>query len=390
MLKTIKNFINLETSSSKLLLLMTILALVLSNSPGYTYYEMLFHTPLSFRIGTMEFQSDLLFWVNEVFMTVFFLVVGLEIKYELLEGALNSLQEAFLPGIAAIGGMIIPAIIYLYFNAHNTDQIRGWAIPTATDIAFSLSILSLLGKKIPASLKPFLMALAIFDDLAAIIVIAIFYTSSLSLLFLGLSLVFLCLLLIFNLIGIYRIFPYIIASICLWVCLLKSGIHPTIAGVILAFSIPLYHQSNSQHSPLQKLKTNLHPWVAFGVLPLFAFANAGVSFIHLTKANIQLSITFGILFGLFLGKQLGVFCASWIAVQLRIAKLPIHIKWLDIYGVAILCGIGFTISIFIGDLAFGTGLSSSLDSVKIGVLLGSLVSGIFGYLLLAFLHRSKN
>lgn len=365
MIKSLKKFIKVETSSTYLLFATTILAIALANSPCQVEYNNLINA----KIFNLHFLSC----INEGLMTIFFLVVGMEIKYEIIKGSLNSFSKAILPAIAALGGVIAPALIYLICNRHDVNLWRGWGIPIATDIAFSLGVLSLAGSRIPVALKTFLMALAIFDDLVAILIIAIFYTDNLSCLFLGLALICMITLLILNLVKMSHMAPYFIVGILLWFCLVKSGVHATLAGVALAFAIPL-----SGH----KIKDALHPWVAWGILPLFAFANAGVSFFHLSAANLQISIILGILLGLFFGKQLGVFTACWFAVKLKIAKLPDHVSWLDLYAVAILCGIGFTISLFIGALAFTNYTGSYLSSVKIGVLAGSLLSGVIGYLML--------
>jgi NhaA family Na+:H+ antiporter len=328
-------------------------------------------------------------------MTIFFLVVGLEIKYELLHGALNSLPKALLPGIAALGGMIIPALFYLGFNYHSGLMLRGWAIPVATDIAFTLAVLSLLGSKVTPALKTFLMALAILDDLIAIIIIAIFYTAHIAVIFLALALLCAALLFLLNRCGVMRLLPYCAGGLLLWFCLLKSGIHPTLAGVALAMLVPFSSNKKSPVnlllSPLHRLKQRLHPWVALGILPLFAFANAGISFLHLNlaTASLHLSLIFGALCGLFFGKQLGVFGACRLAVKLRWAALPDRVRWPELYAVAVICGVGFTISIFISALAFGAQPAAYLNSAKIGVLSGSLLSGLAGYLLLLIIYRRR-
>lgn len=384
-----REFIKLETTGAQLLLGATILALILSNSPWHELYEKLFLNSVTFHAGGFQLKINLEFFINEVLMAIFFLVVGLEIKYEFLQGALSSYRKAILPVIAAIGGMIVPALIYILFNYHNMITLRGWAIPTATDIAFSLGILSLLGSRVIPSLKVFLMALAIIDDLIAIMIIAFFYSHQLSSLFIVLSLICLALLFLLNKMSITNLIFYLIIGIFLWVSLFFAGVHPTLAGVALAFSIPLHKKDSKKQSPLHFLKDLLHPFVALGILPLFAFANAGISFTTISMETSQISIILGILLGLFIGKQLGIFGTSWLAVKLRIAHLPDHVRWFDLYSVAILCGIGFTISLFIGALAFESVNSSYLGSVKIGVLGGSLLSGISGFLLLFFSKRQN-
>lgn len=383
MLKTLKRFIQLESSSACLLLSFTILALLLSNSPWHMVYNKLLNAFIGISILNIPFKTQFLHVINEGLMTLFFLLVGLEVKYELCYGALNSLSKACLPGIAAVGGMLVPAMIYAAINYHHPISLQGWAIPTATDIAFSLGILTLLGSRIPTTLKIFLMALAIFDDLAAIMVIAIFYTDNVSFVFLGWAGVCVGMLIIVNRLKVNKLFVYWALGIALWFCLLKAGIHPTLAGGILAFLIPLH---NNHDNPSCRLKHRLHPWVAFGILPLFAFANAGVSFVSISFSELEMPVVLGVFGGLFLGKQIGVFGFCWLAVKYRWAQLPEKVQWRDLYAISILCGIGFTISLFIGTLAFGD-YSSHLDSVKIAVLLASFVSAVLGGGLLALKKR---
>jgi NhaA family Na+:H+ antiporter len=373
--KAIRQFISQETASAHLLLAAMIFALMFSNSPWHTYYSTFFHAPLTLKFIDWQFKTDPLFLINEGLMSIFFLVVGLEIKYELLQGSLNTRAKALLPGIAAVGGMLVPAFIYLAFNYHDANNLRGWAIPTATDIAFALGVLSLLRHRVPTELKVFLTALAIFDDLAAIIIIALFYTTHLSLHHLTLAFIFIVLLMLFNIKNIHHLFIYCFVGAVLWISFLNAGINPTLAGVVLASLIPLHTASS--------LKKVLHPIVAFFIMPLFAFANAGITFFNITLSNLNASITLGIIASLFLGKQVGVFGASWLAVKCRVAALPNKVRWVQLYGVSLICGIGFTISLFIGTLAFNTGTVFLMDSVKIGVLAGSLLSGLAGYFLLA-------
>jgi NhaA family Na+:H+ antiporter len=378
-----REFIKLETMGANLLLGATILALILSNSPWHDYYEKIFHGSFSIHLDTWQFKINALFLINEGLMSIFFLVVGLEIKYEILQGTLNSLPKALLPGFAALGGMVIPALIYIGLNYRDVVSLRGWAIPTATDIAFALGVLSLLGNRVSVELKTFLTALAIFDDLAAIIIIAIFYTAHLSFLFLGLALLCLGVLFILSLKKINSIFLYCLMGFILWVCFLNAGVNPTLAGVALAFLIPLEHSIDRRPSPSKRLKNLLHPGVALGILPLFAFANAGISFFDLSTSSLHFSIVIGILVSLFFGKQVGVFGACWLAVKLRMAQLPNKVRLVELYGISIICGIGFTISLFIGALAFEQFSIGYSNSVKIGVLGGSLLSGVAGYLLLS-------
>lgn len=386
-MKSSREFIKIETTGANLLLCATILALFLSNSPWHDLYEKFFTNFISINLGIFQVKINLKFFINEILMTIFFLVVSLEIKYEFLQGALNSTTKAILPVIAAMGGMLIPALIYIVFNYHNIFNLKGWAIPTATDIAFALGVLSLLGSRVAPSLKAFLTALAIIDDLVAIIIIAFFYTNHLSFQFLIFALVCIGLLFILNFKKINNLIPYYVIGILLWISLFFAGIHPTLAGVALAFSVPIYQKKSEKQPPLHRLKDLLHPIVALAILPLFAFSNAGISLLNLSVEQLHLSITIGILLSLFLGKQFGIFGTCWLAVKLRIAQLPDQARWIDLYAIAIICGIGFTISLFIGGLAFGETNTTYLNSVKIGVLGGSLLSGITGYLLLFYTKR---
>lgn len=373
-----QTFIKLESISAKILLCASLAALCISNSHLQYLYVALQH----FKI----FNNDLLFWINDGLMTLFFLVVGAEIKYELVQGSLNSLPKAILPGIAALGGMLVPAIIYAIITFHNPLMLTGWAIPTATDIAFALSVLLLVRHNVPQALKAFLTTLAILDDLAAIIIIAIFYTKELSFLYMAISTALLFFLFILNKLNVSKLAVYIFIGCLLWFCLMKSGIHPTLSGVILAFMIPLKKTNND--SPLQKIQHLLHPLVGLVILPLFAFTNAGVSFLNLTHENFSLRMMLAVLLALFFGKQIGIFSACWLSVKTGIAKLPSSVRWIQLYGVAILCGIGFTISLLIGVLAFSSLNESYLNSIKIGVILGSLLSGVIGYFLLRFSSSS--
>jgi len=384
-----REFIKLETMGGNLLLGATILALFLSNSPWHGYYEKTFQESFSIHLASWQFKTNFLFLINQGLMSIFFLVVGLEIKYEIFQGVLNSLPRALLPGFAALGGMIVPALIYSVFNYHDAESLRGWAIPTATDIAFSLGVLSLLGNRVSVELKTFLTALAIFDDLAAIIIIALFYTAHLSFLFLGCGLLCLGVLFILNIKKINNIFIYSIMGFILWVCFLNAGVNPTLAGVALAFLMPLDDSMSHRLSSSKRLKKLLHPGVVLGILPLFAFANAGISFFNLSVASLHLSIVLGILASLFFGKQIGVFGACWLAVKLRVAQLPSQVQWVELYGVSMICGIGFTISLFIGELAFKQFNIDYSNSVKLGVLGGSLLSGVAGYLLLFFKRKKQ-
>lgn len=384
--KTFQDFIKLEAAGGIILFLFALLAVIFDNSPWQAYYTGLQHLPINFSIGIFSTSSTLMHWVNDGLMTLFFFLVSLEIKREILIGELSSLSKFALPGFAALGGMILPAIIYVFCNLQHTENLSGWAISSATDIAFALGVLSLLGSRIPSSLKVFLTALAILDDLGAILIIAIFYTKHLDFLFLGLAAVCLLILIILNFMEVANIAIYLIVGIVLWVCVLKSGVHATLAGVALAMTIPLYDSKIKQSSPLKMLEHALHPWVAFLVLPIFAFFNAGVSFAGVDLHTLVEPVPLGIALGLFLGKQFGIFGSAWLAVKTKAARLPAGIDWQWIYGISVICGIGFTMSLFIGTLAFNNPESAVL--VRLGVIAGSLTSGIVGYFLL--FHKSKN
>ncbi|MDX8376949.1 MAG: Na+/H+ antiporter NhaA [Mariprofundales bacterium] len=382
-MKIIDEFIKKESASGILLIFATILALILSNSIMSSLYMLFLHLPVEIRIGSLSLEQSLYHWVNDGLMVIFFLLIGLEVKREILEGHLSSLSQVALPGIAAIGGMIVPAGIFLFFNQNDAIAIKGWAIPTATDIAFALGILSLLGKRVPVSLKIFLMALAIIDDLGAIVIIAIFYTTQISTLAIIVATISVLILMTLNFLGVSRKAAYFIVGTVLWISVLKSGVHATLAGVILAFTIPLNAKDENKQaiSPLKEIEHNLHVWVAFLILPLFAFVNAGVNITEISFNQMSESVPLGILLGLFIGKQVGVFGFSWIAIKLKIAKLPRGSSWLQLYGVSVLTGIGFTMSLFITSLAFeDDSLFQYTD--KLAILIGSGVSGIVGYLIL--------
>ncbi|KHD07662.1 pH-dependent sodium/proton antiporter [Candidatus Thiomargarita nelsonii] len=374
---TFREFIKLESASSILLLLGAVLALLMSNSDWAHFYGSLLHTHgsiLNIEIKPVEF------WVNDGLMAIFFLLVGLELKREMLEGELSNLSQIALPTIAAVGGMAVPALIYVVFNWNDPTTMNGWAIPSATDIAFSLGILALLGSRVPLSLKLFLMALAIIDDLGAIVIIALFYSGDLHLSYLAFAAITLAVpVILFHWKGITSLTVYLIVGLLLWFFVLKSGIHATLAGVALAFFIPNVKDSHG-HSPLHRLEKGLHPWVAFGILPIFAFANAGVSFEGMTLSVLWEPVPLGIVLGLFLGKQLGVFGFTWLIIKLGFAELPDRATWLTLYGVSILCGVGFTMSLFIGGLAFTE--PAYMNQVRLGVLVGSFVAAIVGYLIL--------
>ncbi len=387
----IKDFLHKESSSGIILIIVTFLALILQNSPLSTLYNSFLETPLKIQVGNLEIAKPLLLWINDGLMAIFFFVVGLEVKREVIEGHLSSLSKVTLPVIAAIGGMIVPALIFLALNGSDAIAKDGWAIPTATDIAFALGILSLVGKRVPLSLKIFLMALAIIDDLGAIIIIALFYTAKLSIISIIIASFSLLALFILNRMNISKRTPYIILGIILWVSVLKSGVHATLAGVALAFLIPLKSkdENGKEFSMAKEMEKELHTLVTFVILPLFAFANAGVNLRDLSIESLFTPVPLGIALGLFIGKQLGVFGFSFLAIKLKIAKLPQNASWLQLYGVSILTGIGFTMSLFIDSLAYDDpSIYNSAD--KLAILIGTFFSALFGYLVLKFAIKDKN
>lgn len=363
-----------------MLLLASALALIAANSPLGSIYAALLDTPVVVQIGAFKIAKPLLMWINDGLMAIFFFLVGLEIKRELVVGELSSVDRAALPAVAAVGGMVVPALVYTAFNFRDPIAREGWAIPAATDIAFAVAVLALLGPRIPASLKLFLLALAIIDDLGAIIIIALFYTDALSALSLGLALTGIIALAIVNRCGVTRLAPYVLLGLFIWACVLKSGVHATLAGVIVALFVPLQGGDDAPSSPLESAEEALHPWVAFGILPLFAFANAGVSLGATTWSTLLGPVPLGIALGLFLGKQIGIFGATWLMVRAGLASLPAGSTWPQIWGVSILGGIGFTMSLFVGGLAFPEGTGAA--DVRIGVLVGSLLSAVVGYAIL--------
>jgi len=383
-LKAIKEFYERESSVGILLMLVTIAALLLKNSALAGAYNAFLHTPVEIRFGGLQIAKPLLLWINDGLMAVFFLLVGLEVKREMLRGSLSSWSQAALPVIAAIGGMLVPALIYVGFNYRETPALHGWAIPTATDIAFALGILSLLGKRVPPSLKIFLLALAIMDDLGAIVIIALFYTADLSLVSMAVAAGTLVALFALNRAGVVRRAAYILLGAVLWVSVLKSGVHATLAGVALAFMIPLdAAEEGSGYSLSESIEHDLHPWVSFMILPLFAFVNAGIDLRGLSLSMLATPVPLGIMLGLFIGKQAGVFLFSWAAIRLRMATLPEGSSWTQLYGIALMTGIGFTMSFFIDSLAFVDDTVYEYAD-KLAILIGSLLSGVAGYLVLRF------
>lgn len=378
----IQDFLRLETSAGFVLMAVAVLALLANNSPLAGVYSSFLSTPVAIQFGGFEIAKPLLLWINDGLMAIFFFLVGLEIKKEVLEGELSSFDKAALPLFAAVGGIIAPALIYVGINASDAVAINGWAIPAATDIAFALGILALVGSRVPVSLKILLLAVAIIDDLAAIVIIAIFYTQNLSLIALGWGGAGAALLFVMNRMGVMRIMPYALVGTFVWACVLKSGVHATLAGVVTALAVPLKSKDPSQSSPLHRAEHGLHIWVAFLILPLFAFANAGVSLAGITLKDMMAPIPLGIALGLFVGKQVGVFSLSWIAVKLGLARLPEGANWCQVYAIACLTGVGFTMSLFIGTLAFDN--EETLNAVRLGVLMGSIASGVLGFVLLRF------
>ena len=383
MKNAIRDFLRLETASGTILVGSAIAAMIVANSPLSGLYGSLIDLPVEIRIGTFEIAKPLLLWINDGLMAVFFLLIGLELKREILEGQLSDRSQIALPALGAFGGMLVPAMIYLWINHADPIAVQGWAIPAATDIAFALAIIALLGNRVPMSLRIFLVSVAIFDDIGAIAIIALFYTSDLSLLALPVALVCIPALIFLNRRGVLEIAPYLLIGLVMWVAVLKSGVHATLAGVILAFFIPI-RDSEKERSPLHELEHDLHTAVAFGVLPIFAFSNAGISLTGVTWEYLMHPVPLGILAGLFVGKQVGVFAFCWLGIKAGIARLPDDLSNVHLYGTALLCGVGFTMSLFIGSLAFEvTGVNKLFDE-RLGIIAGSLLSGAAGYLVLRF------
>ena len=378
--KPFKWFFKLEAASGLVLLFAAVVALIISNSDLSDLYFTTLNQYLFLGINNFGLKLSVLHWINDALMAIFFFFVTLEIKREFLQGELSNLKQALLPIIAAVGGMLVPALFYVFINFGDSETLNGWAIPSATDIAFSLGVLSLLGKRVPLSLKVFLTALAIIDDLGAIVIIALFYSGDLSIKYLSLMLLAFIILLAINKFNIKKFLPYLIVGIFLWDFTHNSGIHATIAGVLLAMTIP-HRKKEKDFSLLIKIEHAISPYVAFGIMPLFAFANAGVSLEGLSFASLLDKVPLGILLGLFVGKQLGVFVFSYISIKLKIAQMPNNSNWFNFYGVGVLTGIGFTMSLFVGNLAFVESMQY-MDGVKIGVLTGSLLSTLFGYFLI--------
>ena len=384
----VNRFIGSQSAAGILLGLAALTALVVSNSPWHSAYSQFLAVPIELRVGAswLVLSKPMLVWINDLWMAVFFFLVGLEIKRELIGGELASPAQLALPAAAALGGMMVPAAIYAAINAGDPIALRGWGIPMATDIAFALGILALVGSRVPVTLKVFLTAVAIIDDLGAILVIAFFYTSELSLTMLSASALGVSLLAVFNRSGVKAIGPYVVVGLIVWVCVLKSGVHATLAGVVTALAIPMSDERGG--SPLQRAEHALHPWVAFVILPMFAFANAGVSLEGVGLSDFVNPVPLGIAAGLVFGKALGVFGASWLLIRFGPARLPSGATWGQFFGVCVLCGVGFTMSLFIGSLAFEGADASYGGLVKMGVLSGSVISSVLGVLLLFTLSRA--
>ena len=375
-----REFLKLESAGGLLLAVATVVALVLANSPLHALYEQLLGVHLTIKLGTLGVDKPLLLWINDALMAVFFMLVGLELKREVVEGELSRPSQVVLPMLAAVGGVAAPALVYVWVNQGDAEALNGWAVPTATDIAFALAVLGLLGSRVPVSLKIFLTTVAIVDDLAAIVIIAVFYTADLSGTMLALAGTGILALGVLNRFGVTRLAPYMLVGTAIWLCVLKSGVHATLAGVMVAMFVPL--RGHDAHSPARHLEHMLHPWVAFAILPVFAFANAGVSFQGMSLDQFTEGVTLGIILGLVAGKQLGVFGMIALAVALRVARLPEGTNWGQMYGVSALCGVGFTMSLFIGTLAFEHGGFDLLAGTKLGVLSASLVAAAIGVLVL--------
>ena len=381
-------FLRLEASSGILLLFAATLAMLAENSFASTYYEALLDLPVQIRIGDFEIAKPLLLWINDGLMAVFFFLIGLEVKREVLHGELSDPARVVLPIVGAAGGMMIPALIYAWVNWGDPVAMNGWAIPSATDIAFALAVLALVGSNVPASLKLFLMALAIADDLGAIIIIALFYTSQLSVLSLLVAALAVLGLFVLNRRGVLSLVPYLLVGLVLWVAVLKSGVHATLAGVLVAMFIPYRKAPGQELTQLERLEDDLHPAVVYGILPLFAFANTGISFAGLTLQSLLEPVPLGIALGLFLGNQVGVMGFCWVAIKLGLARLPSGANWLHMYGISCLCGIGFTMSLFISSLAFEASGSGTMLNDRLGILVGSMAAALLGFLVLKLAGRA--
>lgn len=391
MLQKFRSFLHSDSAGGIVLIIATLLALMAANSPLQAWYDQLLSLKVTVAVGNFEISKPLLLWINDGLMAIFFFLVGLELKREALIGDLNTPKKVMLPAFGAVGGMAVPALIFAGLNYDDSDALQGWAIPTATDIAFALGVLSLVGRKVPASLKIFLVSLAIFDDLGAIIIIALFYTDNLSASALIAAATGISLLFLINRLGIVTKAAYIMIGMIIWVSLLKSGVHATLAGVIVALFIPLRGTDwdDVKHEPLHEMESDLHGPVYFLILPVFAFANSGLSFAGLTLDSMFTNISIGIILGLFFGKQIGVLSFVWLGKKMNLGELSGDVSWRHLYGISVLCGVGFTMSLFIGSLAFEQGGSPEIIEDRLGILLGSFFSGIWGYLWLKFFAKQQ-
>ena len=378
-LSHVQAFMKMEVSAGLVLMAVAVFAVIAANTALSSFYMGFLGTYITVGVGSFEIAKPAVLWINDGLMAIFFFLVGLEIKREVLAGELSSFDKAALPVLAAIGGMLVPGLVFFAINAGTPENLNGWAIPTATDIAFALGILALLGSRVPVTLKIFLLAIAIIDDLGAIIIIAVFYTSDLSTNALTLSMLGFALAAALNRMGVRKATPYVLIGIFMWVCVLKSGVHATLAGVLIALTIPM-KAPDHEETLLHRMEKGLHYWVAFLILPVFAFANAGVSLQNVAVADLLQPLPLGIAAGLFIGKQLGVLGFTWIGVKSGLAKLPMGVEWRHVYGVACLTGVGFTMSLFIGSLAFGA--DETMNAVRLGVISGSILSGLVGFAVL--------
>lgn len=376
-------FFALDMAGGIVLALSAILAMIVANSPLYSWYHAWLEMPIIVQIGSFKLEHDAVHWINDGLMVIFFFLVGLELKREVLVGELSDVKKVILPALSAVGGMLVPALFYAWSNHHDTTLLKGWAIPAATDIAFALGVLMLLGKRVPLALKVFLASIAIFDDIGAILVIALFYSHGLSWTALGVVAFTLLVLYLMNRMNVTRTTAYAVVGLIMWVAMLKSGIHATLAGVLLALFIPLKDENNPENSPLETLEHDLHETVTFVVLPIFAFANAGIHLGDSGFGQLFHSVPVGIALGLVLGKPIGVMLFSWLGVKLGLASLPHNVNWKQVFGVAMLCGIGFTMSLFIGGLAF-SGLETKAFDERLGIIIGSIIAGILGYVWLNY------
>ncbi len=389
-LKAIKEFLRLEASSGILLFIAAVLAIIVENSALKSLYDSLLLVPVAVIVGDFEIAKPMLLWINDGLMAIFFFLIGLEIKREVLAGELSEPSRIVLPIIAAVGGMLVPAVIYSVINWEDPIAMQGWAIPSATDIAFALAVFALLGNRVPYTLKLFLMTLAIADDLGAIVIIALFYTADLSLDSLIVASGAIAFLFIMNRRGVLSLAPYLLVALVLWVAVLKSGVHATLAGVVAALFIPLKKAPGDDNTLLERLEHDLHPAVVYGILPIFAFANTGISFEGLSLESLLHPVPLGICLGLVIGNQVGVFGFSWVAIKLGLAELPKGSSWLQLYGVSMLCGIGFTMSLFISSLAFQAGGGELGVDDRLGIMVGSMISAIAGYLVLRLAANSSS